>query len=65
MDNKLDISVKIWSDFYNRADTTLAEVKLMREANDLCKCFGIPKEVSEIGKRIASEGDKNVNDSKK
>ena len=63
MDNNLDISVKIWTDYYDRASSPISEVKLMREVNDLCRCFGIPKEVSEIGRRLAENktGDKYDN----
>lgn len=67
MENKLDLSIRIWSDYYNRAESNIAEVKLMREANDLCQCFGITKEVSERGREIAEKqsGDTNVYNSKK
>jgi len=63
---KLEISVSIWKEYYQRAGEVPA-LKLLREANDLCKCFGIPEDVSYKGKQIALEvtGDKNVNYTKK
>ena len=61
----LDLSVKIWTDFYQRANSGYTSV-LLKEANELCQCFGITKEDSRRGKQIAFErtGDKYVNSKK-